>query len=423
MGKHKKNIEKNLDEKLKIFEKGFLSNKANNDKSKIEEEKWNEFIEPLKLFDEIEESKHSEIKKMIDQKKEKLDFKIKYGNKNKMILKYRKPSLKNGYYTYRLFGETFVKNNSNKCKIIINGKEKELFETISLTPEENPLNYLEVTLVEISTVTDMSSLFYYCYDLEFVQSEWDTSNVQNMIFMFDHCENLIELKCIKQWNTSKVGSMDSLFYGCKSLKELPNISSWDMSNVTSIMHMFDHCSSLSYIPDISGWNIKKLEDIAYLFCGCSSLKKVPELFQVNSKMDSITGFFMGCSSLTYLPDISNWNTENISTAVLVFAYCSKITYLPDISKWNINKSTCIHRMFEGCSSLIEIPNIGKWNNISIAYDLFKGCLSLKKLPDTSNWESKMGFDRYKLIFNGCKEELVPDKYREKTIDKNKNLKK
>ena len=124
-----------------------------------------------------------------------------------------------------------------------------------------------------------------------------------------------------------------------------------------------------------------------------------------------------------MPDISNWNTENISTAVSVFAYCSKITYLPDISKWNINKSTCIDRMFEGCSSLIEIPNIGKWNNISIAYDLFKGCLSLKKLPDTSNWESKMGFDSYKLIFNGCKEELVPDKYREKTIDKNKNLKK
>ena len=418
-----KNIEKNLDEKLKIFEKGFLSNKANNDKSKIEEEKWNEFIEPLKLFDGIEESKHSEIKKMINQKKEKLDFKIKYGNKNKMILKYKKPSLKNGYYTYRLLGEQFVKNNSNKCKIIINGKEKELFETISLTQEENPINYLEVTLIEIITVTNMKSLFNGCNDLEFVQSEWDTSNVQNMEFMFDYCRNLTELKCIKQWNTSKVINMYGLFSNCESLKELPNISSWDLSNVTSIYGMFENCSNLSYIPDISGWNIKNLRDIHHLFSGCRSLKKVPELFQVNSRMESITGFFWGCSSLTYLPDISNWNTENISTAIGVFAYCSKLTYLPDISKWNINKATDIGRMFEGCSSLIEIPNIGKWNNIQNADDIFKGCLSLKKLPDTSNWESKMGFDKYKRIFNGCKEDLVPVKYREKTNDQNKNLKK
>jgi surface protein len=130
-------------------------------------------------------------------------------------------------------------------------------------------------------------------------------------------------------------------------------------------------------------------------------------------MKDISCCFYNCSSLTYLPDISNWNTENIETATYLFAYCSKITHLPDISKWNMNKLTNINRIFEGCSSLIEIPNIGKWNNIKEADGIFDGCMSLTILPDTSNWESKMGFDKYKKIYIGCKAELIPIKYREK----------
>ena len=61
----------------------------------------------------------------------------------------------------RIFGENFVKNNKNKCKIIIDGKEYELMEEFNINIEER----IEIKLIEISKITDMSYMFSGCSSL------------------------------------------------------------------------------------------------------------------------------------------------------------------------------------------------------------------------------------------------------------------
>ena len=60
-----------------------------------------------------------------------------------------------------IFGKDFVENNKNKCKIIIDGKEYELMEELNIKNEER----IEIKLIEISKITDMSYMFRGCSSL------------------------------------------------------------------------------------------------------------------------------------------------------------------------------------------------------------------------------------------------------------------
>ena len=50
----------------------------------------------------------------------------------------------------KIFGEEFVKNNKNKCKIIINDKENELIEEYKI--KDNNKNKLEIKLIGINNL-------------------------------------------------------------------------------------------------------------------------------------------------------------------------------------------------------------------------------------------------------------------------------
>ena len=47
--------------------------------------------------------------------------------------------------------------------------------------------------------------------------------------------------------------MFGLLYKCESLISLPDISEWDTSNVNYMSFMFEGCNSLKSLPDISKW--------------------------------------------------------------------------------------------------------------------------------------------------------------------------
>jgi len=196
----------------------------------------------------------------------------------------------------RIFGDKFVENNKNKCKMIINDNEYELNTHIN----EDIINRkksFEIKLKEIETITDMSYMFYECTDLPY-SSQWDTFNVKNMSYMFYKCDNCNSFDCSK-WDTSNVTNMTHMFYNCT---KLPNISKWNTSHVKNMNSMFYNCKDL---PDISKWNTSNVIDMSEMFCNCKDL-----------------------------PDISKWNTSNVNYMNCMFDNCKD---LPDISQWNTSK--------------------------------------------------------------------------------------
>ena len=45
-----------------------------------------------------------------------------------------------------------------------------------------------------------------------------------------------------------------------------DISKWDTSNVNDMSYMFDGCESLNSLPDISKWDTSNVEDMILVIC-------------------------------------------------------------------------------------------------------------------------------------------------------------
>ena len=63
----------------------------------------------------------------------------------------------------KLFGEKFVKNNKNKCKMIINGKKEEICSYLLNYHEYLNKGKLEIKLIlDIKNIYDISYMFSEC---------------------------------------------------------------------------------------------------------------------------------------------------------------------------------------------------------------------------------------------------------------------
>ena len=157
-----------------------------------------------------------------------------------MTIRYK---LFDNYKIIKLFGEEFVKNNKERCKMIINNKEEEICEYLDIKIYKN---ILEIKLKEIKSIDNMSYMFFDCNSLESLPyiSKYNTNNVTNMSYMSSDCNSLESFPDISKWNTNNVTNMNDMFSICNSLESLPDISKWNTNNVTNMSYMFSGCISL-----------------------------------------------------------------------------------------------------------------------------------------------------------------------------------
>ena len=62
----------------------------------------------------------------------------------------------------KLFGERLVKNNKNKCKMIINGKKEEISSYLMNYHVYLNKGKLEIKLIDIKNISDISYMFSGC---------------------------------------------------------------------------------------------------------------------------------------------------------------------------------------------------------------------------------------------------------------------
>ena len=130
--------------------------------------------------------------------------------------------------------------------------------------ERTQFKYIDISDWDVSSVTNMLSMFYRCNKLKSVGdiSYWDVSNVTNMAYMFTGCVNFNQ--DISRWNVSSVTDMSYMFFGCVNFNQ--NISSWDVSKVKDMCTMFKFCKSFN--QDLSKWNVSNVRQHVYMFEGC-----------------------------------------------------------------------------------------------------------------------------------------------------------
>ena len=84
----------------------------------------------------------------------------------------------------------------------------------------------------------MNGMFGECCKLDFLDlSNFDTSNVRNMLKMFALCHNLKEIRGINNFITINVKDMSLMFAFCHKLEYL-DLSNFNTKNVVNMFKMF-----------------------------------------------------------------------------------------------------------------------------------------------------------------------------------------
>ena len=279
------------------------------------------------------------------------ETKYKEGNKNKSF-KFKYLTKKNKELI-NIFGEEFVKNNKNKCNIIIdNSIDSELrtkfyFElkgehTITLIINEEDVNFnglfdfkINIGLVNSFVPTDDKNI------LEFFKSknrvidassleDLDTSKFISLSHMFTGCANIKNFYFLKNWNVSKCTDFSGLFFGC-SFTKIDFLEKWDVGKATNFLDMFKYCINLNDLKYIKNWNVENAEIFKTMFDRCYSLTDVNAL--------------------------QNWNMGKAKDISWMFTWCNKLTTIDSLYKWKLNDTVIKTGIIQGCRSLKNIPSV------------------------------------------------------------------
>ena len=164
---------------------------------------------------------------------------------------------------------------------------------------------------DLSTITDLTQMFYASNNFNANISNWDVSNVTLMQNLF--VNNLEFNQDISNWDVSNVTEMGWMFSGTQNFNQ--PIGNWDVSNVTDMSAMFQ---SSNFNQDISSWNVSKVVRMNYMFG----------------------------SSKAFNQDISNWNVSNVKEMIFMFGWS---LFDQDLGSWNVSKVENMESMFSNSS--------------------------------------------------------------------------
>ncbi len=218
----------------------------------------------------------------------------------------------------------------------------------------------------VSGVTDMSHMFYESDTFNQDISAWDVSSVTDTSWMFSRAFNFNQ--DISSWNVSSVTDMSRMF--ANSIDFNQDISSWDVSHVTDMHHMF--YGSYSFNHDISSWDVSHVTDMSHMFQFAYKFNRNISAWDVSSVTDMNNMFKY---AETFNGDISAWNVSGVTDMNRMFQFAYKFN--GDISAWDVSGVTDMNRMFQsaykfnGDISAWDVSGVTDMNNMFNSASAFK----------------------------------------------------
>lgn len=264
---------------------------------------------------------------------------------------------------------------------------KNMFEGCGLLKGNSSFNNWDVSSVE-----DMSNMFYACREFNQNINNWNTSNVTNFSFMFNFAEAFNQP--LNNWNTAKVTDMSYMFYGASNFNQ--NIDSWNTANVTNMKSMFT--SAIAFNQPLNSWDMSKVTDISSMFNLATSFNQPLNSWNTQSVTNMNSTF-----SLTeaFNQNINSWNTSNVTSMAGTFS--STPSFDQPLNNWNTGKVTNMQSMF---SQSIFNQDISSWNTASVtnmSYMFMENTVFNQSLNNwnTSNVINMSGMFRDATSFDGA----------------------
>lgn len=257
-------------------------------------------------------------------------------------------------------------------------------------------------ILDTSDAENMEYMFKDCESLETIDlSKFDTRNVESMNSMFVNCYKLQSID-LSSFNTEKVTDISYMFFACESATEI-NVSSFNTLNVEKMHSLFRNCKSVKTI-DVSSFNTSKIYDMSYIFAvggdcydeNYDYVEKTSDLENIifgkgfdTSKAQTMFHMFAGASVKSL--DLSGFDTQNVRTMGSMFDGCVYLETL-DLSNFNVEKVEDFRGTFMSCHRLKEI-DLSNFNTKSASdmTAMFANCFELVELDLSA-------FDTSKLVY-------------------------
>ena len=186
--------------------------------------------------------------------------------------------------------------NHNKNMNIFKNEEKIILNSDNTYNFEEKGKYI-FTIIINNNLTECAYLFDSCNALvEIDLSNFDASKINNFECMFSKCYKLKEIKGLEKLNTSNAINMSKMFQGCKELKLL-DLSNFDTSKVTNMEFMFDDCNKLIEIKGLENFKTNNVTDMCEMFRNCNKIESLNLSNFVTSKVNNMCLMFDECNKL------------------------------------------------------------------------------------------------------------------------------
>ncbi len=162
---------------------------------------------------------------------------------------------------------------------------------------------------DVSEVTDMASMFAWCYAFNQDISSWDVSKVTRMDGMFNSAIKFNQ--DISGWNVSGVTNMSRMFLIASEFNQ--DISGWDVSNATEMNSMFENTSVFN--QDISSWDVSKVTSMNSMFNKATAFNQDISSWDVSSVTRMSNMFF---NATAFNQNIGGWNVSLVTEMINMF---------------------------------------------------------------------------------------------------------
>jgi surface protein len=156
-------------------------------------------------------------------------------------------------------------------------------------------------------------------------NDWDVSSVTDMSYMFYETEAFNQP--LNNWNVSSVTGMSQIFYRAKAFNQ--PLSKWNVSSVTDMSLMF-YLAKVFNQP-LNNWNISNVTNMSAMFFRAKAFNQPLNNWDVSS-VTNMHGMFYEAEAFNQT--LNNWDVSNVTDMSYMFYKASTFTN-QDLSSWNV----------------------------------------------------------------------------------------
>ena len=245
--------------------------------------------------------------------------------------------------------------------------------------------------LDTSNVTDMALMFYQSGATELNLANFNTSKVRDMRSMFAN-SNANTIIGLENFNTQNVTNMQYMFFNSKA--STINLSNFNTTNVTDMRGMFQKSSATTL--NLSNFNTSNVTNMYGMFYNSSATTLDLSSFDT-SNVKNMQNMFNESKATTL--DLSSFRTPKVTTMASMF--CNSSATSIDVSNFDTTNVTSMAWMFVNSKvtaldlSSFDMTNVKDVNNMfgnvkaTTAYARTQS--DADKLNSSSNKPSKLNF--------------------------------